>query len=203
MLGCSTTTRRQGRELNTLYFETVVPESLFLPPRNASQLFIQSTSGLRYALYAGNVSVDDVCCILPFRDHFFAVRRQPAQTLVELIALLNAKPPPMAGAGRAARLHRSSSGSNCDGAVGALLTDGVFYDSYPHLASVPGPKIFDLIVVSFDLPFVTAALAAVTGADKAAFDIAPYRAEEDYTDTAMFTRWANATLGAPCSPRRD
>ena len=46
--------------------DAVAPSTIFVPSRNTSQWFITSTGALRYDLYKGNVSVDDVDMALPF-----------------------------------------------------------------------------------------------------------------------------------------
>ena len=74
VLGCAKQTYLQGGSLDALVTSRVVPEALFLPPRNASQWFIQNTVGLRYDVYEGNVTADDVYKVLPFRDPIHVVR---------------------------------------------------------------------------------------------------------------------------------
>ena len=71
-----------------LYLERVAPEAVFAPARNASQWFITSTGSLRYELYAGNVTVDDIYAILPFSDRLFILPRVSGEHLrVALLAL--------------------------------------------------------------------------------------------------------------------
>ena len=89
VLGCSRETYYQGADLDTLYFTQVVPQALFQPAHNASQWFLQSDGGLRYDLYQGNVTVDDIYKILPFKDVFMVIRRQTGTVLRKLLASLN------------------------------------------------------------------------------------------------------------------
>ena len=191
VLGCSTKHYAQGAELNALYFGQVVPEELFTPPRNASQFFIQSTSGLRYDLYQGNVTVDDCFYILPFKDTFSIIRLQTAATLKKLLVELNHAPPPAA--------HWRASAAT---ASPSRVFGGSFYDSFPSLSGVAPMHFFDLIVVSFDLPFIEEALRKVAAGGAAkTFDVVPFRAAENYTDTKMFESFVNASLGGgPCMP---
>ena len=66
----------------------MVPEALFSPPRNASQWFVSSTGSLRYDLYAGNVTVDDVDMALPFSDTLYVAQRVTGATLAKALSIL-------------------------------------------------------------------------------------------------------------------
>jgi hypothetical protein len=89
ILGCARKTSNEGAQLEALYFGKVLPAALFTPPRNTSQWCVQSTGSLRYSLYQGNVTFDDIFKILPFEDQFFVVERLLGSHIRELWARLN------------------------------------------------------------------------------------------------------------------
>jgi hypothetical protein len=89
ILGCARQTFDEGAQLGALYFGKVLPAALFTPPRNRSQWCVQSTGSLRYSLFKGNVTVDDIFKILPFEDQFFVVERLLGSHIRELWARLN------------------------------------------------------------------------------------------------------------------
>ena len=72
-----------------LYVDDIVPKGLFSPPGNTSQWFVQSTGSLRYDVYKGNVTVDDIYKVLPFRDSLYLVRGVSGSNLTKLLSMLN------------------------------------------------------------------------------------------------------------------
>ena len=187
VLGCSHR-NYEGRELTDLYMKDVVPTAVLTSP--TSQWYVQSTGGLRYDLYQGNVSVDDVYKILPFRDTFSASARSfNGSTLRAVLARLNSKPPPL-GRRRGQRgLSRSSAGASGG-------------DCYVSTDDTPNPSVMLSVVVGrFDRPYVVEAIEAVTGM---AVSVGDYR--PGLTDTDAMLAWAGEALGQPCprvvEPRR-
>ena len=88
-LGCVAQDYPEGPELYTLYAEEIVPKAFFTPPGNASQWFVQSTGSMRYDIYQGNVTADDVYKVLPFRDALYVVRDVQGTHLTSLWQQLN------------------------------------------------------------------------------------------------------------------
>ena len=95
VLGCAARTYTTHAEygsadsLWSLYMDAVAPSTIFVPSRNTSQWFITSTGALRYDLYKGNVSVDDVDMALPFADPLYVVQRVHGTELLKALASLN------------------------------------------------------------------------------------------------------------------
>lgn len=114
VLGCS----RQSYEVDAglssndsawgLYLRTVAPEHIFSPPHNRSQWFVSSTGALRYGVHAGNLSVDDVYCVLPFVDRMRVARRVSGAALAAALDRLRT-PSAQATAGRQSAWGASSS----------------------------------------------------------------------------------------------
>lgn len=88
VLGC-TNTSFFGADLTRLFFDTVVPEHLFHPSRNTSQWFVASTGCLRYPVFQGNITVDDVFKVMPFEDTFLVSRQLSGASLQAALAWLN------------------------------------------------------------------------------------------------------------------
>jgi len=174
VLGCART-GYFARNLTKLYISDVVPSTLFAPAHNKSQWFIFSTGGLRYDLYQGNVTVDDIYKILPFRDTFLTVRNLNGKVLQGLFDKLNRQPPPL----------------KMQNMVGLPASS---FDAF-YAATDPKPSstaLFDAFWVSFDSPFVTKALNEVTNST---------HVPEAYTylesDTQMMQKWASESLPRP------
>jgi 2',3'-cyclic-nucleotide 2'-phosphodiesterase (5'-nucleotidase family) len=188
VIGCSSSFYSPGSRMNSLYFQHVVPNSLFLPPNNTKQFFIQSTASLRYALYAGPVTIDDVFKILPFQDHFHTLRNFTTTQLRGLLNELNRREPPL----RARRRFVATPPGEV--AVTVTATGSPFYDYCPPLRNDSSSRRYDLLVAQFDLPFILKALVEI---DEAGRTPLPYRSEENYTDTKMFIDWAQTYLKRP------
>eukprot|EP00656_Telonema_subtile_P006369 TRINITY_DN12935_c0_g1_i1.p1 TRINITY_DN12935_c0_g1~~TRINITY_DN12935_c0_g1_i1.p1 ORF type:complete len:400 (+),score=112.51 TRINITY_DN12935_c0_g1_i1:92-1291(+) len=170
VLGCAKQDFLQGPALNALYIDKIVPESFFEPAHNSSQWFVQSTSGLRYSLYKGNVTADDVFKVLPFQDKFFAVRRLTGKTLKALLAALNAQPPPLLIGGEESYY---------------ATTDATPEDS----------AVLDAFWTSFDNPFVTKALNGVLKETGVVAELV----SPTLTDTTMMIDWLSKNLGQVCN----
>jgi hypothetical protein len=91
LLGCSPQSYAVNAGLSSndsawgLYLRTVAPEHIFSPPRNRSQWFVSSSGALRYNVHAGNLSVDDVYCVLPFVDRLRVARRVSGAALADAL----------------------------------------------------------------------------------------------------------------------
>ena len=76
-LGCSPSTYYLDKvvalpdSLWGLFVKTIVPKYLF--KGSASKLFIQNTGGMRYNLYKGNVTVNDLIAVSPYNDALYFV----------------------------------------------------------------------------------------------------------------------------------
>ena len=79
--------------LYALYVEHIVPDVVFQPhpADNATQFFLTNSASLRYYLYAGRVTVNDVWTISPFKNAFFYYPGLSGQMLSTLLAHLTAK----------------------------------------------------------------------------------------------------------------
>jgi len=159
VLGCAKQDYLEGPDLFNLYVDEIVPSGLFTPPTNSSQWFTQSSGSLRYDIYKGNVTTDDIYKVLPFKDKLYVVRNLLGEELVNLLALLN---------------HDEEFSTlnqwNMHRARGGALYGWEAVDADPTLWRVqggeflatnytPAPKqLYDAFIVQFDVPLVQAAL---------------------------------------------
>ena len=60
----------QPDSLWRLALTEVIPSTVFTPPGNASQILIAGSGGIRYDIFAGEVTRDDTVIVSPFRDQF-------------------------------------------------------------------------------------------------------------------------------------
>lgn len=91
VVGCSNRTFTDG-EMWSLFMERVIPETLFEPPRNTVQWFVQSTGASRSVIHKGNFTQGDVFEILPFGNRYFAVNDVPGSALAAAFMELNSDP---------------------------------------------------------------------------------------------------------------
>jgi hypothetical protein len=207
VLGCNTHgVYEQGESLDQLYVNKVVPQALFRPAGNASQWFTQCDGGLRYDLYGGNVTMDAVYHILPFRDELLVVRRQSGAVLRRLLAELNREG--RGGAARAAYAGRAGSSRGGGGGRGDGRGDDVKGGCYASTDVAPAAgRVFDAFFVHFDAPDVAQALADITGApavvEPAGRVLGP---GAPASNTDMMARWVGSPAGfgpGPCPPAAD
>ena len=160
-----------------LYMKTVAPAHLFSPAHNASQWFVTSTGALRYDLYAGNVTADDIDMALPFADTLFVVQNVDGTALTTALQLLlNGSVVPAGGD----RCGSQASAATADDALGgtgmrplaAAASTGL--PNYVATASAlkPGAN-YDAIVGRFDKACVAAAIQMAMGAAAPA-ELVPY-----------------------------
>lgn len=130
-----------------LYVDDIVPKGLFTPPGNASQWFVQSTGSLRYDLYKGNVTVDDIYKVLPFRDSLFVVRGVSGSNLTKLLSMLNG-----AEVEADSRSQWTPRRPRLGVEHGKLFGDG----AYISTNNAPSESIlYDAFFVQFDRPIIT------------------------------------------------
>lgn len=192
-LGCSQSTFTLSAPLAShasiweLYMREVAPKEILVPPLNASQCFITSTGSLRYNLYKGAVTVDDVDMILPFSDELFVLRSVDGAVLAMALEKLNALTMQAMLAPRLRPLRAAES-------------------SFPNYMSAPAAlqpnASYDVIVGHFDRSTVAAAVsraagheilpARYTNASVAAGNFPPR------TDTEAWMRWARKLPAPPC-----
>jgi 2',3'-cyclic-nucleotide 2'-phosphodiesterase (5'-nucleotidase family) len=76
-LGCSPSTYYLDKGVDSpdslwgLFVKTIVPKYLF--KGSASKLFLQNIGGMRYSLFKGNLTVDDLISITPYNDTLYFV----------------------------------------------------------------------------------------------------------------------------------
>jgi 2',3'-cyclic-nucleotide 2'-phosphodiesterase (5'-nucleotidase family) len=216
VLGCAPQDYLEGPGLDALYVNTIVPKALFAandPPgaaggggdgsssssSSSSQWLVQSVGGLRYDLYGGNVTTDDIYKILPFRDAIKVVHGVEGEHLRAVLQMLNGGGGGAGGEGEGAveeaafgwDARRARAGAPCarrgsGGTYGAkwIATDDNPQEGHPY----------DCYFVSFDAPKVAAALQNASGA---AVVVADYAGPGPTTDTDMMIAWAKADL-PPC-----
>lgn len=191
VLGCAKQTYLQGGSLDALVTSRVVPEALFLPPRNASQWFIQNTVGLRYDVYEGNVTADDVYKVLPFRDPIHVVRGMRGAALRALLAQLNQ-------ATAAAQID-GAGGSAAAAAIGRWQSPFAFgkgpqpnptpVGSFITTDAAPDANgTFDVLMLHFDMPGIVQHLANITGTNVTADVYRP-----GFSNTDMMMEWLQAS----------
>lgn len=142
----------QGPPLYNLYTETIVPSSLFIPPHNQSQWFVQNSGGLRYGLYRGNVTMDDVYKVLPFRDCLYRVPNMRGNVLRKMLSILNALTSKYKTNVRDFQFPwdaRISKGGAASSGYGQWLTT----DMHPV-----DHKSYDIFYVGFDAPTIESVL---------------------------------------------
>ena len=196
-LGCAPRTYRASAPLGaddslwSLYLDVVAPAALFTPARNASQCFLTSTGALRYDLYAGRVTRDDVAMVLPFEDRLWVVQAR-GDVISKALASLN-----------------SGSAGGEDGEEGErpLRAEQAALPRYAATPSALAPEqLFDAIVGDFDRDAVAGAIRTAGGAavgppvryDKAA--VAARSIAPPLTDTDAWLRWARTLPQPPCGP---
>ena len=149
---------------------------------NASRIVVQSTGSLRYDLYAGPVTSDDMWTMCPFADRYWRVA--PAVGGDDMRVVLSA-------------LHARAPDA-ADGLSGGRL---------PRYAATSTPasgETYELWTVDFNLPTVVGAYEAQTG-NRAS----PVRMLEGETTTDVWIRWVqeawpcNASNGATDNANRQ
>ena len=213
VLGCAPQDYLEGPGLDALYVNTIVPKALFAandPPGagggggssgGGSQWLVQSVGGLRYDLYGGNVTTDDIYKILPFRDAIKVVHGVQGEHLRAVLQMLN-------GGGGGGGAGGEGEGAVAEAAVGwdarraragapcARRGSGGTYGAR-WIATDDNPqegRPYDCYFVSFDAPKVAAALQNASGA---AVVVEDYAGPGPTTDTDMMIAWAKADL-PPC-----
>ena len=206
-LGCSPSTYHAAAPLAApsslwaLYMQTVAPTALFTPAHNASQWFVTSTGALRYDLYAGNVTVDDVDMALPFKDTLWVAQRVTGRVLAAALRALNRASggEAIAGADRGevlgGRRARPSFAAMDSGLPMYVSTDEAPADE----------KEYDAVMGAFDKGAVADALRAASGAADAPTLVEYVKAvvpaggvpTPPVTDTEAWVRWAGASLPRP------
>ena len=199
LLGCSpvhyeaSAPLESNLSLYSLYTEYVAPAAIFTPPHNASQWFVTSTGALRYDLYAGNITIDDIDMTLPFADELYVVQRVKGETLTKALRMLQSSV--------------SEDGDDMGGLRYRPLRApiGSEFPSFLATAAVPAAgQYFDAIVGRFDKVNVAKAIQMVLGStvtlvpyDSAA--VAPGGASTPpATDTDAWIRWARSLPQPPC-----
>lgn len=152
--GCLKETYAQGEQLYSLYTDQIVPSTLFSPPYNLSQWFLQNSGGLRYGLYSGNVSMDDVYKVLPFRDIVYHVQNVEGNILVKLFAILNSDTFTLQRKSEMGRLK-----SNWDIRISKGGARAAGSDQWLATNLHPAQnKRYDIFYVGFDAPVIEAVL---------------------------------------------
>ena len=192
----------------TLYMREVAPRHLFVPAQNASQWFVSSTGALRYDIYEGNVTVDDIDMALPFSDSLHVARRVQGATIAKALRLLQLgswlatddeqrlDDEEEHYGGRRTRPRYSS-------------PPGVAWPIPRYLATSDAPpadQYFDVIVGSFDTRAVLAAIQQASGSAEpitlVPYDqhvVLPGEISPPANDTAAWMRWASSLPPPPCS----
>jgi 2',3'-cyclic-nucleotide 2'-phosphodiesterase (5'-nucleotidase family) len=127
---------RDPYSLYQLYVEQVIPKIVFDNSNGHTQFFISNTASLRYNLYAGPVTRNDIYTISPFNDTFVEYAGFPGKALVALMQNI----------------------MNTSGLAGErVLTSrycGIVGDSTPnwYYSSVPitDDGIYDVVLASYD-----------------------------------------------------
>lgn len=83
----------QKGSLWDVYLQQVIPHTLFsrFHTPNDANWFITSSGSLRYPLYQGNVTVNDIYSVLPFEDQVYVVRGTRGSALNQLLTQLNSQ----------------------------------------------------------------------------------------------------------------
>eukprot|EP00931_Biecheleriopsis_adriatica_P066355 TRINITY_DN40730_c0_g1_i1.p1 TRINITY_DN40730_c0_g1~~TRINITY_DN40730_c0_g1_i1.p1 ORF type:complete len:526 (+),score=92.06 TRINITY_DN40730_c0_g1_i1:46-1623(+) len=100
-LGCAPMTFHQflapskENSLWNLFLDRVIPDTIFRGA--AAKVFVAGTGSMRYDLYEGNVTKDDVVTMMPFADEFWLVApRVPGAMISAVLAELNREQQPTA-----------------------------------------------------------------------------------------------------------
>lgn len=152
-LGCSPTKYLTYAPLNTadslwgLYLYNVTSSQAL--GGNSSRVLVESTGSLRYDLYAGRVTVNDLWTMTPFADQFWRVSAAgvSGEDLASISRELNAHGTLSSTRGPQEHMRAVSGGS------------------VPAYASTSEPlpgKVYELWTLSFDLPAVVRAFEAQT-----------------------------------------
>eukprot|EP01052_Picozoa_sp_SAG31_P031694 SAG31_NODE_3386_length_4331_cov_2.421786_5_plen_196_part_00 len=118
-----------------LFLQHVAPTTVMFPARNTSQILILSSGGVRYDIFAGNVTRDDTMIVSPFRDGFNVFRGVDGNTAAATVAALEAGVPGQAG----------------------LLP------SFLATACPNTEQIYDILAVDYDVNRIAGALEAAGG----------------------------------------
>jgi 2',3'-cyclic-nucleotide 2'-phosphodiesterase (5'-nucleotidase family) len=163
----------ESDSLWALYLNEVLPTQLFVPARNKSQWFVASTGAIRYNLFEGNVTADDLWAIAPFEDKVNVVRSVPAAVASALVATLNKneecffKERLQDGWG----LRNSAGNSRLPNYVSTALADG--------------PTTFDVLFADFDTNTIVSAITKLQNGTKL-----PVERLNNISDTTLWIHWA-------------
>jgi len=158
-----------------LMMRDVNPVALFLPPRNMSMVSIQSVGSLRYDVYPGAMTVDDVITVAPFGDVFFRLPAVPGSTVADTVAILSTE-------GESAISSSVRAGIE---AIGPWV-----HSTYEAKSEVR----YDLLVVEYDLARVVEALRRTTGET---WQVEPYRHGE-LDSTTVWEAFVKVSWPPPC-----
>jgi hypothetical protein len=158
-----------------LYLQQVLPTQLFTPPRNTSQWFVASTGALRYDLFAGNITADDLWAISPFDDRMLVAPSIPATAVKSLLSTLND------GIYREAARPQGTSAWSLRSAAAA----GAALPQYVGTELASGPERYDVLFADFDSAAVVSAIGKLVGNETPV----PVR-QLNTTDTALWMSWA-------------
>jgi hypothetical protein len=149
LLGCSEQSYAVDAGLSShtsawgLYMRTIAPEHIFSPPRNSSQWFVSSSGALRYGVHTGNLSVDDLYCVLPFVDRLRVARRVNGAALAAALEGLRRSSSQASASRQSARSTLSSSARTPLNAQDSLRAPsaqaGAGRHSAPSISSSPVP----------------------------------------------------------------
>eukprot|EP00750_Incisomonas_marina_P015692 INCI1851.1.p1 GENE.INCI1851.1~~INCI1851.1.p1 ORF type:complete len:588 (-),score=85.56 INCI1851.1:107-1789(-) len=191
VLGCSDSDYLEGPDLYRLYVDDIVPKGLFSPPGNTSQWFVQSTGSLRYDVYKGNVTVDDIYKVLPFRDSLYLVRGVSGSNLTKLLSMLNGAdvevPAPLE-----VLAHWTPRRPRFGVEHGNPLDNGAYISTND---APSGFMSYDAFFVHFDAPVIAEYLGQISGAPVSVESVTQGPA----TDTDLMLNWANTSLPKRCS----
>jgi NADPH:quinone reductase-like Zn-dependent oxidoreductase/2',3'-cyclic-nucleotide 2'-phosphodiesterase (5'-nucleotidase family) len=158
LLGCSPRTFRSDAALDAedslwaLYMHNVSAQQAL--GSNASRILVESTGSLRYDLYSGNTTVNDVCTMAPFADRFWRVTSKIEGGA--LATVLHALGKSADGLSRAAARERGPRD----------WLDAIESGSLPTYAVTSTPvegRLYDLWALDFDLSHVVQVFEAQTG----------------------------------------
>ena len=200
-----------------LYMHEVAPRHVFVPAHNTSQWFISSTGALRYDVYKGPVTVDDVDMALPFSDSLHVARHVRGATLAKALRLLRSGARLTAAHAQQqvqqqVQQWRQDDAEERYGGRGArprFLTPPDIAGGIPlYLATSDNPpadQYFDAIVGRFDTAAVAAAIQQASGSAQpialVPYDehvVAPGGSPPPANDTAAWMRWASSLPPQPC-----
>lgn len=182
VLGCSDTHYHSAENVHNknslygLYLHEVIPSQIFSPPFNKSNMLIQGTGSLRYDLFDGVVTVDDIWTMSPFADPFYKIRNVPGGALLAATIYLNQQDP-----------------------MALFLKHDRHFPFDPRLpnyltTSLPLPtEVYDLFVGQFDSSYVVEALLEITGEQ---YELEPFEVETGLQATSVWFDWAKQFLPA-------